>query len=154
MSRTQTGLPGIPRLLARAGWRLLAIVLANAALQALIVVPSPAGLGVVALACGIASLVVLVVAGMLAARALGASLPPARHDGRALERAGQTIRAHPWRFALAILGTIVAGLAGWLIGLITTAFLPGPLAVLVAWIGIGLIACVPFAVWVRLARRV
>ena len=144
--------PGRTRVLIHAAPRLLLIVAANALLQALLVVPSPWGTSISAIACALASLVVLTIAGMLAVRALGRQLPPADRTGTALHRAARTVRAHPWGVILTAVGTLALAVVCWLISLLAIAFLPGPLAVAVAWIGIGALACVPMAWWIRLAR--
>jgi hypothetical protein len=133
-----------PPLLRRRWIQLMLIIVTNAVLQALLVLPSPWGTDARAVITAAGSLVVLIVAGVLAMRAIRRGAPSAS--------LGTSIAHHPWRFIFAIFGTVLIAIVSWFIGLICIAFLPGPLAIAVAWLAIGALVCLPMTWFVRLKR--
>jgi hypothetical protein len=133
-----------PPLLRHRWIQLMLIIVTNAVLQAMLVLPSPWGTDAAAIITAAGSLSVLVVAGIFAVRAIRRSAPSASF--------GKSIAHHPWRFTVTIFGTLIIVMLSWLIGLICIAFLPGPLAVAVAWLVIGALVCLPITWFVRLTR--
>lgn len=129
---------------------LIGIVLVNAALQTLLILPP--GFGLVPTLCAIASLLVMIGAAVLATRTIGNTMPSTPRQGSALRRAGDTVRTYPWRFIRILLGTAVLAALCWLVALLTIAFLPGPVAIFITWIVIGLVAWLLIRWWVRLSR--
>jgi hypothetical protein len=147
--------PTVPRtltMLRGAARPLLIAIIANAVLQSLLTLPSPSGMDLVAILCAVGSLVVLIAAVRLAARALARTLTSTPRQGTAWQRARNTVRTYPWRFVRVLIGSMALGALGWLVGLLVVVFLPGLLAIIVAWILIGMLACPIIAWWSRLAH--
>lgn len=131
--------------LGRRRWLTLGlIVVANAVLQTVFVLPSPWGSGPLALATALGSALALVAAAVFVVRALRTDA-----EERSMKRA---IAARPWRFVMTLLGTVIVAGACWVIALLCVAFLPHPLAITVAWLLIGALACWVIAWWLGLRR--
>lgn len=124
--------------------RLVGVVLGNALLQTLLVMPAAGASGLVDLLTAIGSLIALVVAGVLAARVM-------RRGATTVNRRPSTAR-HRWRVVGTIVASVLIMVISWLIALLFIAFLPGPVAVAVTWLVVGTLACVAISLWVRLRR--
>lgn len=122
--------------------QLVAVIVMNALLQALLVAPSPWGTSLSALATAIGSLIVLGGSGYLAVRIL--------RNGRP-DRVRRS--PTPWRIMLLVIGTLFIAAICWPLALLSIAFLPGPVAIIVAWILIGALASLPISWWVHLGTR-
>jgi hypothetical protein len=124
--------------------RLSLIIVVNALLQVLLVLPSPWGTDSVAVIAGVGSLIVFVGVGVLAIRTI--------RQGDPSSTLLKSIANHPWRFIFAVLGTLIIAALCWLIALLCVAFLPGSLAIFIAWIAMGALACLPIYWFIKLRR--
>lgn len=124
--------------------RLSLIIVVNALLQVLLVLPSPWGTDSVAVITGVGSLIVLVGAGVLAVRTI--------RQSDSSSTLLKSIANHPWRFIFAVLGALIIAALCWLIALLCVAFLPGSLAIFIAWIVMGALSCLPIYWFIKFRR--